>query len=254
MASDETEQGGLWSRPGFVASGVAVVLLAVLGVVLAIRTATGDEPPGPSPTASAVNTTPSSTSTTPSPRASSVAAGSVCGLRGVLLRGSLTRGPAARWAYQGTTAYPTSRYYGPGRTSPEGVRYCFQHSPAGALFTAANALVQSSDPKTSRVWLRHFLTKDADVEEFLPMAATTSDAQAATRMGVAGFRLLSYDGHSATIDLAFRGTGSGKTVYGSIVYPLRWEEGDWKLSVTSPQEFSNVTQLPDLAGYIAWGA
>jgi hypothetical protein len=254
MASDETKQGGLWSQPGFVASGVAVVLLGVFGVVLAIHTATSDDPSDPSPTASAASTTQSSTSTTPSPRASSSSEASVCGLRGVIMRGSLPGRPAAQWAYQGTTAYPTYPDFGPGRTSSENVRFCFRHSPAGALFAAANALVQSSDPKTSRAWLRHFLTKDADVEEFLPLAATTSDAQAATRMEIAGFRLLSYDGHNATIDLAFRGTGSGKTVYGSIVYPLRWEEGDWKLAVTSPQEFSNVTQLPDLAGYIAWGA
>ena len=74
------------------------------------------------------------------------------------------------------------------------------------------------------------------------------------RVEVAGFRLLAYDGQTARVDVAVRGATGGQTVNLSMVYLLVWEGGDWKLSVTDPNAPINVANIPDLAGYISWGA
>lgn len=82
------------------------------------------------------------------------------------------------------------------------------------------------------------------------MAAGSSSAN---RMNVEGFRMLTYDGDSARVDVAVRAAGSGNTVYASAVYDLVWEAGDWKLL---PEDASNplrLAEIPDAAGYIAWG-
>ena len=67
-------------------------------------------------------------------------------------------------------------------------------------------------------------------------------------------KLFPYDGDSARIDVAVRGSASGKTLNLSMVYPLVWEDGDWKLNVTDASAPIDVATIPDLAGYITWGA
>lgn len=246
MAEDQDEQNP-WTRGGFIAAAVVVAVVAVLGIVLAI-TATGPEDdlatPGPSSTTSEAVPTPEP-STPPSEDD-----GSVCGLAGEELTGTLSTAPAAEWQYQGTTAYPTSSTYGPGEISTDGVRFCFQRSPEGAVFAAANAVAQGAEPATVETWLNYFVadgpSRDAVVDA--GGAVDTSGARAA----VQGFRLLSYDGTSATVDVAVRGSTQGQVVNLSMVYDLVWEAGDWKLAVANPSTPIDVATLPDLAGYIAW--
>lgn len=246
MADEENEQNP-WTRPGFVAAAVVVAIVVVLGIVLAVVAATRDD--GPDPTASPA---PTQTSAAPTAEPTAAAGGaSVCGLDGVEMTGSLSTAPAAEWAFQGTTAYPTSEEFGPGETDPSGVRYCFQHSPEGAVFAAANAVVQGADSATVGAWLDYFVAagphRDAVVN-----AGGASGATGA-RVNIAGFRLLDYNGDTATVDVAVRGATGGQTVNLSMVYSLVWEEGDWKLRVDDPRAPIDVATLPDLAGYITWG-
>lgn len=242
MASDETSTP--WTQPKFLIAAVLVIALVILGVVLALSGR--DEPGG---TSSTPTTTSSATVSAPV----NAGAESVCGLPGYADSGTLASAPEAEWLFQGTTAYPTSSEYGPGATSPEGVRYCFQRTPTGALFAAANAVVQGSDPSTARAWLEYFLAAGPMREELLADSTETSSSSS-TRLEIAGFRVMSYDGDSARIDVGARVAGSGNTAYGSIIYELIWEDGDWKLNVTDPESPLNMAQVPDLAGYIDWGA
>lgn len=247
MADEENEQNP-WTRPGFVAAAVVVAIVVVLGIVLAVVTATrDDEDPETSPT-------PSETRTAPTAEPTAAAGGaSVCGLNGVETTGTLSTAPAAEWAFQGTTAYPTSKEYGPGESTADGVRYCFQHSPEGAVFAAANAVVQGSDAATSGKWIEYFLSDRAPSRDQL-LSDVAAGSSSSNRLNVAGFRLLAYGSDAARVDVAVRAVGQGNTVLASAVYDLVWEAGDWKLL---PQDVTNplrLAQLPDLAGYITWGS
>lgn len=247
MAEDQDEQNP-WTRSGFVAAAVVVAVVAVLGIVLAITTATGPDEeqatPEPSSTASDVVAGPE-----PSPPAPQDD-GSVCGLAGEELEGTLPTAPEAQWQFQGTTAYPTSSTFGPGETSPDGVRSCFQRSPEGAVFAAANAVAQGAEPGTVQSWLDYFVASGPSRDAVVNAGGATDTSGA--RAAIQGFRLLSYDGNSATVDVAVRGSTDGQVVNLSMVYDLVWEDGDWKLAVTDPSAPIDVATLPDLAGYAAW--
>ena len=238
MASDGTSTP--WTQPKFLIAAILVIALIVLGVVLALS---GRDEPAGGPS------TPTTTSTASAP----VNAGSesVCGLPGYADSGTLTTAPAAEWLFQGTTAYPTSSEYGPGATSPEGVRYCFQHTPTGALFAAANAIVQGSFVDTSVPWIEYFLSVETPNRDQL-VNDTPMGSSEETRMNIVGFRVLAYDGETARIDMAVRAVGAGNTVYGSAVYDLVWEAGDWKLLPVDANNPLRLAQIPDPSGYIAW--
>lgn len=247
MATDDNEQNP-FTRPGFIAAAVVVAIVVVLGIVIAIVNATRSDDPDPtkpSPTSP-------TTSAAPTSEPSDVAGGaSVCGLEGEELAGTLSTAPAADWAYQGTTAYPTSPEFGPGETSADGVRFCFQHSPTGALFMAANALVQGSDPAVSQAWIEYGLADGPYREELIGQVGDPSGSQG-TRMSLAGFRMLAYDGDTARVDLAVRASSEGQNLTLSGVYELVWQDGDWKISADVAQPLNTAT-VPDLAGYITWG-
>lgn len=249
MSSDDTERSP-WTRPPFITAAIVIAIVVLLGVALAIRPLTqGDDVASPVP-----STTPSPSATRSEVRETFTEEDeSVCGLKGAKLTGTVTAAPEVEWAYQGPTAYPTSSALGPGVTTAAGVRYCFQRSPEGALLAAANAVVQGADAATSAPWLEYVLA-DTPARATVLADAATPDPSSDVRLNIAGFRLLSYDGTTASVDIAFRGSGGGNTVYGSAIYPLRWETGDWKLAIESSDQLQNVTQLPDLAGYVLWGA
>ncbi len=136
--AEDNEQQSPFTRPGFVAATVVIALIVVLGLVIVIVNMTRDDPdPAPPTSTSAEPTTAAPTSEPPE----AAGGASVCGLPGEVLEGTLSAAPAAEWAFQDTTAYPTSPEFGPGETNADGVRYCFQHSPEGAVFAAANAVV-----------------------------------------------------------------------------------------------------------------
>jgi hypothetical protein len=247
MSSDDNEQNP-FTRPAFVSAAIVVGLVVVLGAVLGIKALTaGNKDTAAAPTPSA---SPTATATQPSPNTGATEA-SVCGLSGAVMAGTLSTAPAAVWAYEGTTAYPTSKAYGPGATDGDGVRYCFQHSPAGAVFAAANAVVQGSDPAVSASWVKYAIGEGPFRTQLLAESGTASSSN--PRMSIAGFRLLSYNGRAAEVDIAVRSATGSTTVTASGVYMLVWQGGDWKLSADVAKSL-DVAPIPDLAGYVFWGA
>ncbi len=250
MATDEETQNP-FTRPGFVAAAVVIALVVVLGVIVAIVNATSSEPdpePVPSSTTTATSTTtaPSTTHTISTDGGEA----SICKLGGKSDEVPVSA-PEALWKYQGTTAYPTSETYGPREDDPAGFRFCFQHSPTGALFMAANAITQGSDPAVSSPWIDYAAAEGLYRDE-LVSDVTGGGTEAKSRYLIQGFRILGYDEESARIDVAIRASGDGTSIYVSAVYELVWQDGDWKLS-TDTLEPLKTAPVPDLAGYIAWG-
>lgn len=248
MATDENTQNP-FTRPGFIVAAIVIALVVVLGLTLAIINATrADPPPEPQPTTTAATATTEPTVAVTTKTSSNE---SVCGLRA----GSdevPASAPEALWEYQGTIAYPTSEEFGPGAEDPAGFRYCFQHSPAGALFAAGNAVTQGAKKTGVGTWLEYFVAPGPHRQTFLEQGPGTG-ATDGVRINLAGFRILNYSQEAATIDIAVRGVAEGRTVYVSMVYTLVWADGDWKLDVAEPSSPIDVANLPDTAGYIAWG-
>ena len=79
-----------------------------------------------------------------------------------------------------------------------------------------------------------------------------SASSTSARLRIAGFRLLSYDGSSARVDLAVRASADGSDITLSMIYNLVWSDGDWKLSAESESPL-DVATIPDVAGYVNFG-
>lgn len=246
MTTQGAPEQSPWTRPGFIVAAVVVVIIVVVGVVLGVRGMSGTDDAAPAPTSSGDPAAPSPTATKPVDDKDA----SVCGLDGEKLSGSLSTAPAAQWAYQGSTAYPTSPEFGPAAADPAGFQYCFQRSPEGALFAAAYALAVGTDQTLVPSWIEYFAAPGPYRDQFL--VGSSSDSSAGARMRLSGFRLLSYDGSSASVDLGIVGSTEGQTVTASFIYDLVWVDGDWKLN-TAVDDPANFSTIPDLAGYVAWG-
>lgn len=248
--SDESPQGSPFSRPGFVVAAVVLGVVLVAGGVVVGRALTADADARRAPTAvTSAPTTPG----TGAPAAHPDEPDSICGLPGVETSGTVSTAPVATWEFQGSTAYPTSPEFGPAAEFDSGVRYCFQHSPEGALFAAANAFVQGieSGDRTGE-FLEYFVSADvAQRDELIRDASVTSD-NPDTRTNIEAFRVLAYDGSTARVAVVGRVSRSGESVLPSAIYDLVWEEGDWRLSPQDVEDPLQLAQLPDTAGYVAW--
>lgn len=251
MAADENNETteNPFTRPGFIVSAVVVAVVLVLGAILGtvgIVNATRDEP------TAAPATTSEETSEEPSEPAEEPAAGaSICGLKGEVLEGTVDEAPAAEWEFQGTIGYPTSEEFGPGKTDENGVRSCFQHSPEGALFMAANAAAQGSDPNSAEAWLRYALSEGPRRDALLSEGGEVTGSEG-TRVQITGYRVLNYDGNTAQIDLLASATSQGQSVEMSSVYYLIWEDGDWKLDSNAETPLDVGTAV-DPSSYTPWG-
>lgn len=247
MTTDETNQQSPFTRPGFLVAALLIAIIVIAGIVLGIRSMTREPTPEVAPATDAA--TPSGL---PLPTPTESSDESVCGLGGEVLAGTVTIAPAAEWQYQGTISYPLSEEFGPAEVSEEGVRSCFQRSPEGALFAAANGAVQASDAQTVGAWLDYFLAEGPNRDEFLESSPGGGDTNG-IRLRVAGFKVLNYDGDKATIDVGLSGSVEGQPSYLSGIFHLTWEDGDWKLDVQDPLSPVDYATIPDLSGYIAWG-
>lgn len=252
MANEETQhQQSPWTRPGFLMAGALVMLLVIAGVVLSIIFTLGGNDD-----ADSTSSKPATTAA-PTPDEGEGSGSSVCGLDGdVLEQARLSKAPTVdEWGYIGTTSHPISKEYGPGETDESGFYYCFQRSPEGAVFAAANAVALGTDTVLAPQWMKYFLADGPFNEQLLselddsPSGATSASPP---RMQIAGFRLLQYDGDSARVDMAVTTNANGQAVTVSTIYDLLWEDGDWKLS-SAKEDPIEVVAIPNIAGYVAWG-
>ncbi len=241
---NQSESPSPFTRPGFIAAAIVVALIVVCGIILVVvNLAKGNPDPTPTSTRGGV-----SSSAPATPTATGDA--SVCGLRGVELSGTVSAAPETSWKYQDVLAYPTSQTAGPGATAASGYRYCFQHTPDGALFASANFAIMSFDQSLRTTWLPYVLAPGEHRDSLLSSGLNAANPSG-IRASIAGFRVLSYDGEHAQVDIAFQATTSGQIVTGSFVAKLVWSGGDWKLD-SSAENPAQVDQLPNLAGYTAW--
>ncbi len=182
---------------------------------------------------------------------------SVCGLGGnVLKKAGLKSAPKVdRWAVQAQFMYPTSKEYGPGATAPVGYKYCYQHSPTGALYAAAYYTVMGGVPDIYYGgYTEYILAPGPYRDELVNVNGDEDDGglRQGMRIVVLGFRILDYDGQKTTIDLAISFTIAGSTAKFSAATDLVWLDNDWKVSTEKPKG-TETKKIADLSGYIPWG-
>ncbi|CAI7614650.1 unnamed protein product [Penicillium discolor] len=238
---DETTQQSPFRRPGWIAAAVVVGLLIVAAVVVWIvsSVSSSDDPePAPQPSESSTSA--------PAPSEGAAGGSSICGLDLVEMSGTLDTAPATTWDYAGTTPFPVSDEFGPADTTDAGIKTCF----ARAALAASVGVGYLMNPDTIQPWRESALAKGPIRDQVLSTPPT--DVSSEVRAEVTAFRLLSYDGDSARVDVGVTVTGNGNTGYLSIVMPLIWEDGDWKVNYSETDLTERPAQLPNLAGYIHW--
>lgn len=251
MANEETQQSP-WTRPSFLMAGALVMLLVIAGVVLSIIFTLGGNDDADS------NSSKPATTAAPTPDEGEASGSSVCGLDGdVLEEARLSKAPEVdEWEYAGTSAYPISEKYGPGANDPAGFNYCFQRSPEGALFAATSIVPGTINLDTTRAWAEYVLAPGPYRDQLLTELANATEPEPGSsdevRIRVSGFRLLSYTGETARVDLATQVSTGGDSAVISSVFELVWSDGDWKLSTETVEPFT-VTPIPNMAGYVSWG-
>lgn len=239
------------TTPWFIVGAVVFGLIVLAGIIVGV---VGANEPDAEPDAGATPTAPAS-SPSPSEQVTDADA-SVCGLPGVEMSGRVTTAPeVSSWDYQDVFAYPVSATAGPGEVDDTGFRYCYQHTPTGAVFAAANAAITgfTTDHALMEGW-REYTYSDGEYRAEILASDNGVEANLQNtdvRASIAGFKLLAYDGTSARVDIAITGTSGANTVTGSDVFELVWSEGDWKLNAELPDPV-RLTQIPSTAGYVSW--
>ena len=228
---------------------VLVLLIAVVLLVVSFFRGGDDVPQGVAP--SAVATQDSGGDSSERDSGAAAAGAPVCPENEGSQDRIVAEAPEATWRYQDLIAYPVAPEYGPAVTDDVG-RFCFQHSPTGALFMALNAVASGSarSGDFGQAYLARIVA-DGPYREQQLTKGTPGYGGEDSRIAVAGFKVLDYTGGTATIDLGIDGTYKGQQAYASAVYLLTWQDGDWKLR-SDVEEPLNVSVLPDLAGYIPW--
>ena len=116
---------------------------------------------------------------------------------------------------------------------------------------AANAISQGTyDHQAAGGWLDYVVAEGPYRESLLQDMGSEASPND-SRLSIQGFRLLSYDGDTARVDIVVRATVSGQAAIFSGVYDLIWQNGDWKISTETPAPL-NMAQIPDVSGYTAW--
>lgn len=174
---------------------------------------------------------------------------SICGLPGFTATGTLKSAPPTKWVLVGTVAAPTERTtVGPGVVKSNGFRSCYEHTPTGALFAAANLLALDSDQSLLKEVAENLIVPGPGRTALI--AQSSSPSAATARYQLAGFAIDSYSRGGATVDLAIN-TSTGQLV--SFPIQLQWSAGDWKAKTTSTGGFPlQPASLSDLGGYIPW--
>lgn len=254
--ADEEYEGSPFTRPGFLISAAAVVALLVMLVWLLVRPGGDDEAEATTaPEETTSETATESPTETPSTGGDASEA-SWCGLEAVELEGTLTRAPAdIEWEYVGTLAVPALEGHGPGMVEDSGLRHCWAQTPEGAVLAATSTFASVSSPDLvveayDELYVDGEL-RDRTLSDPEGTAARIEAEGAGMRASIVGFRLLSYSGTEASVDVLLSSNqGEG---YASFVMPLVWLDGEWKVALRTQDELTNsAAWVETTAGYVLW--
>ncbi|WP_104181679.1 hypothetical protein [Arthrobacter sp. B0490] len=249
MAETEETENLWWATPRFLMSAVAVLLLIIVGIILFVWVGNDDESDAAPPA--------QTQAATPTPSATVASSDeSVCGLDATGGT-TLTAAPEdVEWEFIGGIAAPKSAEHGPGVVDEQtGVRSCYSHTPEGALLAVAGQAASSGDPELYLETVRT-LSVDGRGKDVTIERAQRSISEGGTNppIEIAGFRLLSYTGDEATVEIVASADSGAELVYFTSSAVMQWIDGDWYTKYKDDGSSGPVDgQVSDLSGYVLWG-
>ena len=237
--SDQSNQQNPFTTRRFIVAVVAVGIIAICAVIVIVSNLTGGGKASPTTAAN----TPSAGPVDADP--------SACGLSGATNSGTLSEAPKTVWVLFGRFAVPNDpKSFGPGHIASNGVRTCYAHNQTGVLYATANLIGMGTDKTIAVDVIKAMVEPGPGRDAAIAAAQTSAGGSATLTFQVAGFKINSYDGRNASIDIALH---SSDNSYVSLVYDWEWKDGDWKGILTSAgQPRVAPAQISSLGGYIPW--
>ncbi len=163
------------------------------------------------------------------------------------------------WSLVGTIAVPQSASAGPAVVEQSGIRRCFAHTRSGALLAAVNTYAwPDAGPHDPVGLVEHNVASgpgydvalaEAEAQEARLDSGVVDSPESSTTIQLRGFRLMSYDGASALVELALQASKGG---YLRQQIEVAWEGDDWRVRLQPDGRLQEPVQIPGLTGYITW--
>jgi hypothetical protein len=155
--------------------------------------------------------------------------------------------PRAQWTLVAGIPVPSIRGVGPGVVET-GDRRCYQHSPLGALLSAANFLPTTGAATDERLATDHY-TPGRMRDIYAKQPGIPVDPN--TTVQTVGFKVGVIDRDAVNVTLAMRVNGT----LAYAVLPMRWTDpGDWRVQPLGAAGPFEAGPLDSMADYIPWSA
>ena len=256
---DRENNGG--PSPAWIGSAVLLGMVAIGLVIVLIHAATSGKPGTPtaaSPPGAPSGSTAQAGGAPPggSPPATAPGAGQAGRPAGCATTGTdqtiPTSPPAGvTWSLTGGFAVPSSAADGPTLHGPGGVRYCYSHTPLGAVLAASNLGQGTGSPQEIQdASLKLSVVPNQYSAQVASTPAPPRDNRGSGQF--AGFRIISYSPDQASIALAASIPGQTDS-YPLLTVAMQWYQGDWR-AVPQPGPTVVVTgsSATSLAGFVPW--
>ena len=255
---DRETTGG--PSPAWIGSAVLLGLVAIALVIVLIHAAVSPNPATPA-AASPPGATPGAaplpgTATAPGGAPAPTNAGQEGRPAGCTTSGSDQTIPTSpptgvTWSLTAGFAVPSSVADGPTLHGPGGVRYCYSHTPLGAVLAASNLGQGTGSPQEIQdASLKLSVVPNQYSAQVASTPAPPRDNRGSGQF--AGFRIISYSPDQASIALAASIPGQTDS-YPLLTVAMQWYQGDWR-AVPQPGPTVVVTgsSATSLAGFVPW--
>lgn len=160
---------------------------------------------------------------------------------------------AVTWQFDGAMLIPLQVAGGPASTRSNGVKYCFAHSPTGAVLAAMVLLGQVQNRSIALDVLKERVVPG--VGQVKAIAQAKADMQTpldTTAVQFVGFKVVAYpkDGSQAIIQIASQ---LGDQGVGALLVTMEWSKGDWRAVLQDDGSFNGTVEpdiLSSLNGYV----
>ena len=263
----DAESASPWDNTGFVASAIVIGAVVVCLVVWLILGGRGGNTPSTQPTTtpSVVEPTdqptdepsePPATPEQPTATATPPALNNGGGCKSKTPDQSIPRvAPSSvSWQFETDMLIPLQEQGGPASTFASGVRYCFAHSPTGAVLAAMVTLGQIRNPRLTEAVLRTRIAPGAGLTRALREVRSTPTPRGENDSSqFTGFKVIDYAPTKAIVSIAVQ---IDPQSVAALPMTLLWLKGDWKV-VLQPDGSFNGDVAPDvlqsLQGYVRFG-
>jgi hypothetical protein len=236
-------RGSPWSSTSLQVATLFLIVLAVVGIAIAIfHHGSHHARAGNPPATSHAGALPATTTT-------SAAVAGPCSLpAGDQQVPSASYPQGVTWQAVGTMTAPQSPTLGPQHVK-NGINICFAHNPSGALLAACNLWAEGTTDISER---QVFDQLAIDVPSSVSTEPAVNDNPQAGGIQVAGYKYDSYSPTEAMLEIVLRHDQGGLS---AVQTPMRWTGNDWKYVFPPEGPISaslNGAQVQP--PYVAWSA